>query len=73
MEKENKLEFILGIGHISLEDCEQVLNRTKKSILDLTTARNSVNKEIKMLETIVFQVLNRRNQLQKQSGDSNKS
>ena len=70
LEEESKLEFILGIGHISLEDCEQVLNRTKKSILELTTAKNSVDKEIKMLQTIVFQVLNRRNELQKQAGDT---
>jgi len=59
-------EYILGIGHLTLEDCEQVLRETNERILDLERARRSVQKEINVLKTIEFQTMNRKKELELQ-------
>ena len=59
-------EYILGIGHLTLEDCEQVLRETNERILDLEQAKRSVQKEINVLKTIEFQTANRKKELELQ-------
>ncbi len=59
-------EYILGIGHLTLEDCEQVLRETNERILDLEHAKRSVQKEINVLKTIEFQTVNRKKELELQ-------
>jgi len=57
-------EYILGIGHLTLEDCEQVLVEMKERILDLEQAKRSIQKEINVLKTIEFQTVNRKKELE---------
>ena len=59
-------EYILGIGHLTLEDCEQVLRETNERILDLGHANRSIQKEINVLKTIEFQTVNRKKELELQ-------
>jgi hypothetical protein len=59
-------EYILGIGHLTLEDCEQVLRETNERILDLEQAKRSIQKEINVLKTIEFQTVNRKKELELQ-------
>jgi hypothetical protein len=59
-------EFILGIGKISLEDCEQVLREMNVRILEMEQAKRTLQKEINVLKTIEFQTVNRKKELQLQ-------
>jgi len=59
-------EYILGIGHLTLEDCEQVLQEMNERILDLEQAKRSIQKEINVLKTIEFQTANRKKELELQ-------
>ncbi len=60
------IEYILGIGKISLEDCEQVLREMNVRILELEQAKRTVQKEINVLKTIEFQTVNRKKELETQ-------
>jgi hypothetical protein len=66
-------EYILGIGHLTPEDCEQVLRETNERILELEQARRSVQKEINVLKTIEFQTMNRKKELQEQAQKESKN
>jgi len=60
------IEYILGIGKISLDDCEQVLREMNERILNLEQARRSIQKEINVLKTIEFQTVSRKKELELQ-------
>jgi len=66
-------EYILGIGHLTLEDCEQVLRETNERILDLEQAKRSIQKEINVLKTIEFQTINRKKELELQTQKESKN
>lgn len=62
------LKYILGIGSLpTVEDCDEILNEMKKRKIDLTQAKQTLEKEISVLDTIEFQTLNRKKELSLES------
>lgn len=63
----NDLEYILGIGSVKLEDCEQILKEMKLRKIELSQAKLTIEKEIRILDTIEFQTQHRKKELLNQA------
>ena len=59
------VEYILGIGKLSKEECEQVFSEVTKRKEGLKQALATITKEINVLNTIQFQVSHRKTEIQK--------
>lgn len=57
------VEYILGIGHLTKEDCHQVLNDVTVRIERMIQAKANVMNEIDHLNTIKFQVSQREREI----------
>ena len=61
------VEYILGIGHLTIEECKEVFDEVRRRKSDLIKAQGTIQKEINVLNTIEFQVINRQAELRKDS------
>jgi len=57
------VEYILGIGHLNLEECEQVMNDVTRRMKGLKDSVSSIQNEINHLNTIAFQVESRKREI----------
>lgn len=60
------LEYVLGIGHLSEEECEQVSIDVSKRAVNMKKALAILQVELNHLEMIKFQVSQRKAQLTKE-------
>lgn len=56
-------EYILGIGHLTREDCEQVSSDVDRRIERLGLAEKAIKNELNHLMTIKFQVAQRKREI----------
>jgi len=50
------VEYILGIGHLTRDECHQVIDDVTRRIEKLTVANSAIKNELDHLITIKFQV-----------------
>lgn len=57
------VEYILGIGHLTREDCHQVMSDVDRRIERLGLAEKAIQNELNHLKTIKFQVVQREREI----------
>jgi len=57
------VEYILGIGHLTRDECHQVIDDVTRRIEKLTVANSAIKNELDHLITIKFQVSQREREI----------
>jgi len=57
------VEYILGIGHLTRDECHQVIDDVTRRIEKLTVANSAIKNELDHLITIKFQVTQREREI----------
>jgi len=57
------VEYILGIGHLTRDECHQVIDDVTRRIEKLTVANSAIKNELDHLMTIKFQVSQREREI----------
>ncbi len=61
------VSYILGIGHLDLEECEEVLSDVNRRMEGLRKSVASVQNELNHLQTIAFQVSQRKKEVENEA------
>ena len=55
--------YILGISHLTLDECEEVMRDVTKRREDLGNSKAAISREVNHLDTIAFQVSSRKKEI----------